>query len=113
MAEGTISFNEFKRMQLVVGTVTSVEPHPNADKLYVLKVDIGGEERQLVAGLKPYYEPDQLNGKQLVIVANLEPAQLRGVESQGMLLAAQHDDAPDEVIIVSPERPMKPGAKVL
>jgi len=113
MAEGTISFNEFKRMQLVVGTITSVEPHPNADKLYVLKVDIGGEERQLVAGLKPYYEPDQLNGKQLVIVANLEPANLRGVESQGMLLAAQHDDAPGEVIIVSPERPMKPGAKVL
>ena len=113
MAEGTISFSEFKRLQLVVGTVTSVEPHPNADKLYVLKVNLGGEERQLVAGLKSYYEPEQLNGKQLVIIANLEPANIRGVESRGMLLAAQHDDKPEEVVIVAPERPMAPGAKVL
>jgi len=94
----------------VVGTVKSVEPHPNADKLYVMKVDLGGEERQLVAGLKPYYTAEELNGKQLVVVANLEPAVLRGVESQGMLLAAQEGD---DVVIVSPERPMKPGAKVL
>lgn len=110
MAEGTISFNEFKRLELVVGTVTSVEPHPNADKLYVLKVNIGTEERQLVAGLKQYYEPGQLDGKQLVIVANLEPAKLRGIESQGMLLAAQSGE---EVVIVSPERPLPPGSKVL
>ena len=109
----TISYGDFKKMDLVVGTITAVEPHPNADKLYVIKVDLGAEERQLVAGLKPYYEPEQLNGKQVVVVVNLEPANLRGVESRGMLLAAQHDDAPDEVIIVSPERPMKPGAKVL
>ena len=109
----TISYGDFKKMDLVVGTITAVEPHPNADKLYVIKVDLGTEERQLVAGLKPYYEPEQLNGKQVVVVVNLEPANLRGVESRGMLLAAQHDDAPDEVIIVSPERPMKPGAKVL
>ena len=113
MPEGTLSYNEFKRMELVVGTVTSVEPHPNADKLYVLKVNVGAEERQLVAGLRPYYTPEQLQGKQLVIVANLEPAKLRGVESQGMLLAAQHDDKPDEVVIISPERPMAPGTRVL
>jgi len=106
----TVSFDEFKKMQLVVGTVTSVEPHPNADKLYVIKVDLGGEERQLVAGLRPYYSAEELNGKQLVVVANLAPAALRGVESQGMLLAAQQGD---EVVIISPERPMKPGAKVL
>ena len=106
----TISYGDFKKMDLVVGTVTSVEPHPNADKLYVLKVNIGTEERQLVAGLKQYYEPGQLDGKQLVIVANLEPAKLRGIESQGMLLAAQSGE---EVVIVSPERPLPPGAKVL
>jgi len=105
-----VSFNDFKKVELVVGTVKSVEPHPNADKLYVMKVDLGGEERQLVAGLKPYYTAEELNGKQLVVVANLEPAVLRGVESQGMLLAAQEGD---DVVIVSPERPMKPGAKVL
>ena len=112
MAE-TISYNEFKRLELVVGTVTSVEPHPNADKLYVLKVNLGTEERQLVAGLKPYYAPEQLTGKQIVVVANLEPKPLRGIESHGMLLAAQHPDKPDEVIVVSPERPMAPGARVL
>ena len=110
----TISYNEFKKLDLVVGTITAVEPHPNAAKPYVLKVDMGGEERQLVAGLKPYYpDPADLSGKQIVVVANLEPATLRGVESQGMLLAAQHPDAPDEVIVVTPERPMKAGAKVL
>jgi methionyl-tRNA synthetase len=114
MAEGIVSFSDFKKMDIVVGTVTSVEPHPNADKLYVLNVDLGEEEeRTLVAGIKPYYTPDELQGKQLVVVKNLEPAIVRGVESQGMLLAAQHDDAPGEVVIVSPERPMKPGAKVL
>ena len=100
-------------MELVVGTVTTVEPHPIADKLYVMKVNLGDEERQLVAGLKPYYKPEELVGKQLVVVANLEPASLRGVESRGMLLAAQHADNPDEVVIISPERPLPPGARVL
>jgi methionyl-tRNA synthetase len=107
---GTISFAEFKRMELVVGTVTSVEAHPNADKLYVLRVNLGAEERQLVAGLKGYYTPEQLTGKQIVVVANLQPAKLRGLESRGMLLAAESGG---EVVIISPERPLPPGAKVL
>jgi methionyl-tRNA synthetase len=110
MAEGTISFDEFKRMELVVGTVSSVEPHPYADKLYVMKVNLGGEERQLVAGLRPYYEPEELNGKHIVVVANLAHARLRGVESQGMLLAAQDGE---KVIVISPERPVAPGSRVL
>jgi len=106
----TVSFDEFKRLDLRVGTVTSAEPHPNADKLVVMKVDLGDEERQLVAGLRPQYEPEQLNGKHVVVVANLQPATLRGVESRGMLLAAQSGG---EVVVVSPERPVPPGAKVL
>jgi methionyl-tRNA synthetase len=114
VAEGTVSYNEFKKMELVVATIISVELHPNADKLYVLKVDVGeDEERTLVAGIKPYYTAEELQGRQLVVVKNLEPATLRGIESQGMLLAAQHAEAPDEVIVISPERPMKPGAKVM
>ncbi len=109
--EGIVSFNDFKKMDIVLGTVTSVEPHPNADKLYVFKVDLGEEEeRTLVAGIRPYYTPEELQGKQLVVVKNLEPATLRGIESRGMLLAAQEGET---VVIVSPERPMKPGAKVL
>jgi methionyl-tRNA synthetase len=111
MAEGTVPFNEFKKLNLVVGTVASVEPHPNADKLYVLKVDLGeAEPRTLVAGLKPYYEADDLQGKQLVVVANLEPANLRGVESRGMLLAAQEGET---VVVISPEKPLAPGSRVL
>jgi methionyl-tRNA synthetase len=109
MAE-TIAYADFQKLDLVVGTVTSVEPHPNADKLYVLKVDLGEEtERQLVAGLKPYYTPEALAGRQIVVVANLEPATLRGVESQGMLLAGQTGDV---VAVLSPEKPLAPGSKV-
>jgi methionyl-tRNA synthetase len=109
MAE-TIAYADFQKLDLVVGTVTSVEPHPNADKLYVLKVDLGEEtERQLVAGLKPYYTPEALAGRQIVVVANLEPATLRGMESQGMLLAGQTGDV---VAVLSPEKPLAPGSKV-
>ena len=68
--------------------MTAAEPHPNADRLLVLRVDVGGEERQIVAGIRAHYDPATLVGRQVVVVANLEPATLRGVESQGMVLAA-------------------------
>ena len=104
-----ITFDEFKRLDLRVGKIVAVEDHPNADKLYVVKVDLGEEERQLVAGLRPYYEAEALVGKQVVVVANLEPAVLRGEESQGMLLAVA--DGPD-VVILQPEREVSPGARI-
>ena len=69
-----------------------VADHPEADKLYILQVSIGKEKRQLVAGLKSYYKKDELTGKNIVVLMNLQPAKLRGVESQGMLLAADKDD---------------------
>jgi methionyl-tRNA synthetase len=75
-----------------VATVTAAEPHPNADRLLVLRVDLGGEQRQIVAGIRAHYPPETLVGRQVVVVANLEPAMLRGVESQGMLLAASSGD---------------------
>ena len=106
-----ITYDDFKKMDLVVGTVSSVEPHPNADKLYVMQVDLGeGQPRQLVAGLKPYYEAQALVGKRIVVVANLAPARLRGVESNGMLLAAQTGD---RVIVLTTDDDMPPGSKVL
>ena len=104
-----ISIDDFAKMKLVVGTVTEVTHHPNADRLIVLRVDIGDETRQLVAGLRGHYEADDLVGRQIVIVANLEPAKLRGVESQGMLLAAS--DA-DRVVILQPAEPVTPGSSV-
>jgi len=104
-----VSFAEFKKLDLRVALVKSVQEHPNAQKLYVLKIDIGGEERQIVAGLRPYYTPEQLSGRLIVVVCNLEPAMLRGVQSQGMLLAAQDGG---RVMALQPDGDAAPGAKV-
>jgi methionyl-tRNA synthetase len=79
----------FRKLALRVAKVLEAKPHPNADKLFVLQIDLGTEKRQLVAGLRAYYSSDQLVGKHIVIVSNLKPANLRGIESKGMLLAAQ------------------------
>ncbi len=108
MAE-TISFDEFQKLDLRIGKVLSVKDHDNADKLYVVTVDLGDEERQLVAGLKEHVPKDELEGQTVVVVANLEPAKIRGVESQGMLLAA---DADDVVAPLTPNREVPLGSKV-
>ena len=104
-----ITIDEFRALDLRIGTVISAEPHPNADRLMVLKVDLGSEERQLVAGIRGHYSPDELTGRQIVVVANLKPAKLRGIESQGMILAASTDD---QLVILAPEKRIAPGAKV-
>ena len=104
-----ISIDEFKKLELRVATIKSAEPHPNADRLLVLQVDLGSEERQIVAGIKGHYTPEALVGRQIIVVANLEPARLRGLESQGMLLAATDGDG---VVIITPERVVLSGAKV-
>lgn len=106
----TISIDEFRTLELRVATITAAKPHPNADRLVVLTIDLGSEQRQLVAGIRAHYTPDELVGKQIVVVANLQPAVLRGVESQGMLLAAS--DAEGRLALVTAERPVSPGAQV-
>lgn len=84
-----ISFDDFAKVDLRVARVTAAEPHPNADRLLKLQLDDGsGEPRQICAGVRAYYHPDDLVGKQIVIVANLAPRTIRGEESRGMLLAA-------------------------
>ena len=105
-----VAFDDFEKIELRVGKIKSVENHPNADKLYVIKVDIGGEERQTVAGLRGHYTPEQLLDKFVVVVTNLDPAVLRGVESKGMLLAAQDGS---RVVLLQPDGEVSPGAKVL
>ena len=105
-----ISYNEFKKMELKVGRVVSATDHPNADKLIVMQVDIGGEQRQMVAGLKQWYTADDLVGKSIVAVVNLEPAVLRGEKSEGMLLAAQDGGS---VVILVPEKDVAPGSPIL
>ncbi len=104
-----ISIDEFRKIDLKVATIKAAEAHPNADKLLVLQIDIGGEQRQICAGIRNSYTPEELVGKQIIVVANLETAKLRGMESQGMLLAASDED---RVIIMTPEKPVQVGAQV-
>jgi tRNA-binding protein len=106
---GMISIDAFRQIELKVATVKSAEPHPNADKLMVLQVDLGTEQRQICAGIRNHYTPEDLVGRQIVVVANLETAKLRGLESQGMLLAASDEE---RVIFLTPEKPVQPGSKV-
>ncbi len=109
----TIQFDDFLKLDLRVGTVTEAGEHPNADKLIVLQVDLGDQTRQILAGLRAYYEPAQLVGKQIVVVANLAPRKMRGLESQGMLLAASDGEGEDrKVIVLGPASPVSPGSSV-
>jgi len=109
-APAGITIDDFKKVVLKVGKVLEASAHANANKLLVLKVDLGnGEVRQVVSGIKQWYTPEQLVGKSVVLVANLAPAVLRGVESQGMVLAASSGD---QVILLSPEKDAAPGSKV-
>jgi methionyl-tRNA synthetase len=102
--------NPFNRLDLRIGKIESVEPHPDADKLWVLKVDLGMlGERQLIAGLKPYYRKEELLGRNIVVFVNLKPRVLRGLESQGMLLAAESEG---EVSILTPGGKAEPGEQV-
>ena len=103
------TIDDFRKLELKVAEIVSVEVHPNADRLWLLQVRIGSEERRIVAGIKAFYTPEQLVGKKVVVVANLEPAVIRGVESQGMLLAASTEG---ELAIVIPEKNLPSGSVV-
>lgn len=105
----TISIQDFSEIDLRVAEIKAVEEHPNADKLLILKVDAGDGEKQLVAGIKNHYSAEELIGRKIIIVNNLAPAVLRGVESQGMLLAAKDDD---KVVLLTIEKDVKPGSRV-
>ena len=87
-----ITIEDFKKVELVVGTVEECKKHPDADKLLVSKINLGKETRQIVSGIADYYNPEEFVGKKVIVVANLKPAKLRGVESQGMVLAGETKD---------------------
>ena len=106
-----ISFDDFVKVKLRVGRVVEAEEHPNADRLLVLKVDLGDETRQICAGIRGHYTPESMVGRNLVVVTNLAPRMMRGKESQGMLLAASNEDH-SRVIVVSPESDIEPGSGV-
>ena len=104
-----VSFKEFQGLDLRVGKVLAAESISGADKLYRLTVDIGEKHITLVAGLRPYYTPEEMKGKKIIVVANLDPVTLKGVRSEGMLLAAQDGSV---VSVLTPDRDVKPGSKI-
>ena len=112
-----IDFDHFTRMDLRVATITACEPHPNADRLLKVTLDDGTPQgRQVCAGIRAWYDPESLVGRQVIIIANLEPRTIRGEISQGMILAASDmsDDGEDEreVRIITVDQPVKPGSRV-
>ena len=110
-SKSAIAFDDFAKLDLRVGTITAAERVPKADKLLKLSIDIGeGQPRTVVSGIAQHYAPEQLPGQQVVLVANLEPRKMRGVESQGMVLMAE--DAAGKLVFVQPKDAVGPGAEV-
>ncbi|MFA5159443.1 MAG: methionine--tRNA ligase subunit beta [Candidatus Omnitrophota bacterium] len=103
------SYEDFQKLDIKVAEIENAIPHPNADRLYVLGIKVGEAHKQIVAGIRAHYTEEQLKGKKIVIIDNLDAVMIRGVESQGMLLAAS--DATTLTLVV-PERPIPAGTKV-
>ncbi len=103
----TVSIEEFGKLEIRIAKVVSAEPIKGSKKLYKLIVDLGGEKRQVVSGIAPFYAPDELAGKDVAMIVNLAPAKIFGVESRGMILAAG-----DEASLLVPLRPVRPGTPV-
>jgi methionyl-tRNA synthetase len=98
MAEA-IKYEDFAKLDLRIARIVEARPHPNADKLLLLKIDVGTEQKQIVAGIRQFYASEDLVGRLIVVVNNLEPAMLRGESSEGMLLAASSDE---KVVLLQP-----------
>ena len=104
-----VTIKDFEKLEIKIGEILSGEEVPDSDKLYVLQVDVGGKQIQLVAGLKNYYQQSELVGKKIVVLSNLEPAVIRGVASEGMLLAAIDENT---VSLLTPDKEVSVGSKV-
>lgn len=104
-----VTIDDFRKFEIVTAKVLEVADHPDADKLFVLKVDTGEETLQLVAGIKRFYSPEELTGKTIIVIKNLEPAIIRGKKSEGMLLGASKGG---EVVLLTTDRDIGAGAKV-
>ncbi len=105
-----VTYDDFAKLDLRVAEILEVEKVENADKLYKLKIKVGDEKRQLVAGMAPYYTEDEMKGKRIIIIANLEPRKIRGIESQGMLLAAESEDG--KVKLLTTDGDIETGSKI-
>jgi methionyl-tRNA synthetase len=105
----TVRLEDFQKLDLRVGRIVTAEPVPKANKLLKLTVDVGQEQRTVVAGIAASYRPEALVGRSIILVANLAPRTLRGVESQGMVLAAESDG---QIVLAGFDTPVNPGSKV-
>jgi len=103
------SFEDFKKLEIKIAKIKEVNDHPDADRLYVLTIDVGDNTKQIVAGIKNFYKKEDLIGREIVVVNNLDSVLLRGVESQGMLLAASDEKG---VSIITPDREVSIGSIV-
>lgn len=103
------TYEDFKKLEFRVAKIKEVAEHPNADRLYVITVDLGDRTKQIVAGIRNFYKKEDLVGKSVVVVDNLDPAMLRGVESNGMLLAASDDTG---LSIITLDKEIKLGSVV-
>ena len=112
-----INYDDFKKLEIKTAKVLKVEDHPNADKLYLVTLDLGSDDegkpvvKTLVAGIRQHYTKEELIGKTVIVLNNLEPAQIRGVESAGMILAASDKDK-KQVIVLTTDKPIGPGNRV-
>jgi len=104
-----ITFDDFKKLEIRIGKILSAEKVEGTDKLLKLEMDFGTEKRQLVAGIAESYQPDQVVGKEIPVLMNLEPRSIRGVESQGMILAA---DVAGKPALLHPDGEVPPGSEV-
>ena len=107
----TIEYADFEKLELRVAEIQNVEDIEGADKLYKLEISLGEEVRTIVAGIKQFYSHDDLKGKKIIVLTNLTPRKLKGIESQGMLLAASNKDH-TKVSLISPDADMEPGSIV-
>jgi methionine--tRNA ligase beta chain len=110
MIKGIIEFSDWDKIDLRVAEIIEVEDIEGADKLYKLRIDVGEEigERTICAGIKKHYSKKELIGKKIIVFVNLAPRKLKGIESQGMLLAAVNEDK-SKVILISPEKDAENG----
>jgi len=104
-----VTFDDFEKLEIRIGKITSAEKIEGADKLLKLEVDLGGVKRQLVAGIAQYYKPEELINKEIPVLVNLEMRKIRGIESQGMLLAAIEGGIP---VLLHPDKEVSPGSIV-
>ena len=104
-----ITFSDFRKMEIKIGKIISAEKVEGTDKLIRLEINLGEEKRQLVAGIAKYYGPEELINKEIPVLINLEPRKIKGIESQGMLLAVVEGERP---VLLHPDKEVSPGSMI-